>query len=188
MKNAIKGVLRLPKRHVSKLQSEPSAADGARIINAQSVRDAVMAALIVVILFSAMWSILSALINRIFPWMTLVLGLLIGLTVRRAGQGLDWRFPAIAASMAVLGALAGNIVVAAAFTATALDTTTLTVLRAVTTMTWPVFFDEVLTPADAVFALFAAAIAASYANRRLSRAEFLALRKWEKQQETAERS
>jgi len=188
MSDEIRDFLRLPKRHASKLESEPSAADGAQLAKAQSVRDAIMAALIVVVLFSALWSILSALIGRIFPWMTLILGFLIGLSVRRAGQGLDWRFPTIAASMAALGALAGNVVVAATFTAIVLDTTTLTVLRAVTTMTWPVFFDEVLTPADAIFALFAAAIAASYANRRLTRVEFIALRKWGKEQDDAERS
>jgi phosphoenolpyruvate carboxylase len=82
--------------------------------------------------------------------------------------------------MAVIGALVSNVIVAAAFTAQALETSTLTILRAVTSMTWPVFFDEAISAADVVFALFGAAIAAYYANRRLTRAEFLALRKWQK--------
>ena len=105
MSDEIRDFLRLPKRHASKLESEPSAADGAQLAKAQSVRDAIMAALIVVVLFSALWSILSALIDRIFPWMTLILGYLIGLSVRRAGQGLDWRFPTIAATRAALAEL-----------------------------------------------------------------------------------
>ena len=178
-------VFRLPKKHASKIRVEPSVDDGARLVRAQSVRDAITAGVIVVILFSALWSMASVLISRIFPWLTLVLGVLIGLVVRRAGRGLDWRFPVIAAMLAVLGALAGNVVVAAAFTAAEFDTGTLTVLRAVTVMTWPVFFAEVMTPADAVYALFAAAIAAFYANRRLSRAEYVALRKWEQRQTSA---
>ncbi len=186
MSDDFKNVLRLPKRHTSKLDSEPSAADGGRIVSAQSVRDAIVAALIVVLLFSALWAVLSVLINRIFPWMTLVLGLLVGISVRRAGRGLDWRFPVIAAGVAAIGALAGNVIVAAAFTAAVLGTTTVTVLGAVTTMTWPVFFDEVLTPADAIFALFAAGIAASVANRRLTRGEFLAVRKWDNELEGSE--
>ena len=177
-------VFRLPKKHASKVRVEPTAEDGARLVKAQSPRDAIMAGIIVVILFSALWAMASDLINRIFPWMTLLLGMLIGLVVRRAGRGLDWRFPAIAAVLTVVGALVGNIVVAAAFTADELGTGTLTILRAVTAMTWPVFFDEVMTPADGVYALFAAAIAAFYANRRLSRAEFLALRKWQQQAKT----
>jgi hypothetical protein len=53
------------------------------------------------------------------------------------------------------------------------------VLRNLTALTWPVFFDEVMTPADLVFALFAAGLAAFYANRRLTRAQYLAVRTWE---------
>jgi hypothetical protein len=34
-------------------------------------------------------------------------------------------------------------------------------------------------PADMVFALFAAGLAAFYANRRLTRAQYLAIRTWE---------
>jgi hypothetical protein len=69
-------------------------------------------------------------------------------------------------------------VVAAAFTADELNATTLEVLRAVTSMTWPVFFTEVVSAADIIFALFAAAVASYYANRRLSRTEYSAYRMW----------
>lgn len=157
---------------------EFGAEDGKRIVQRQSLREALVAGLIVVILFGILWAMLSTLSNRIFPWMTLVLGILTGLTIRRAGHGIDWRFPVLAALVTLFGAVAGNVVVAAAFTAAALDTSTLAVLGAVTNMTWPVFFDEVISAADIVYALFAAAIAAFYANRRLSRGEYLALRKW----------
>lgn len=173
------GALRLRKRHDAKVSIEPTLEDGARLAAAQSVRDAVMAGLIVIILFSALWAMASTLINRIFPWLTLLLGLLVGLAVQRAGRGLDWRFPVVAAVLAIAGALVGNIVVAAAFTASELDMHTLEVLRRATVWTWPAFFEDVMTPADAVYALFAAAIAGSYSNRRLDRSEYLALRKWQ---------
>jgi hypothetical protein len=173
-------ILRLPKRHEPKLTTGVTAADGARLVRAQSVRDAVVAGIVAVILFCILWSMLSVLINRIFPWFTLILGLVVGLVVRRAGRGLDWRFPVIAALLVALGALAGNVLIAAAFTAAEFETGTLTILGAVTSMTWPVFFAEVMTPADLVYALFGAAVAAFYAKRRLGRAEFFALRQWEK--------
>jgi hypothetical protein len=173
-------VLRLPKKHASKVRENPTPADARRLIESQSLRDAIAAGLVVIVLFSIFWAMLSSLANRIFPWMTLLLGILVGLAVRRAGRGLDWRFPVVAAVLAVAGSLAGNVVVAAAFTAPVLETSTLNVLRSLTAMTWPVFFAEVLTPADTVFALFAAAIAAFYANRRLTRTEVLALRNWHK--------
>lgn len=172
-------VLRLPKKHTSKIRVEPTADDGSRLVKAQSIGNAIAAGMIVVIVFSMLWAMLSDLIDRVLPWLTLVLGLLLGLVVRRAGHGLDWRFPLLAGVLAVLGALVGNIVVAATATAAEFETGTLTVLRAVTSMTWPEFFGEKMTPADWVFALFAAIIASVYAKRRLTRKEYLALRKWQ---------
>jgi hypothetical protein len=173
------GNIRLRKKHLPKVDREPTQDDAKRLRAAQSVRNAIMASLIAIILFSVLWSMLSVMLSRIFPWLTLLLGFLIGHAVRRAGRGLDWRFPVLAAVFALLGSLLANIVVAAAFTAPILGTTTLAVLSNLTVMTWPVFFDEVMTPADLVIALFSAGIAAFYANRRLTRTEYLALRTWE---------
>ncbi len=178
----IKSVLRMRKRHTPDVQTQAEPADGQRLIDAQSIRDSLLAGVVAVILFSIMWAMGSTLLGRIFPWMTLLLGVAVGLVIRRAGRGLDWRFPLIAAGITLVGSLAGNVVVAAAFTAEALDTSTLAILRAVTTMTWPVFFEEALSPVDSIYALFAAGVAAFYAQRRLDRAEFLALRKWEEEQ------
>ena len=179
----VKSVLRMRKRHTPNVQTQAEPADGQRLINEQSVRDAVLASLVVVIVFSVLWAMASTLLGRIFPWMTLLLGAAVGLAIRRAGQGLDWRFPLIAAGITVAGSLLANIVVAAAFTAEALDTSTLAILRAVTTMTWPVFFDEALSPVDFIYAIFGAGIAAFYSQRKLNRAEFMAIRKWEEEQD-----
>jgi hypothetical protein len=184
MSEKTKSVLRMRKRHTPDVQTRACAEDGRSLLQEQSIRDASLAAVIVLIVFSILWAMLSTLTDRIFPWMTLVLGVLVGLAVRRAGTGLDWRFPALAAAFAMLGALISNVVVAAAFTADALGTSTFTILRAVTSMTWPVFFAESVTSADVAYGLFGAAIAAFYANRRLSRAEYLALRKWQQKQES----
>jgi len=173
------GIIRLRKKHLPQVDRKPTLDDARRLRAAQSVRNGIMASLVVIILFSILWSMLSVTFGRIFPWLTLLLGFFIGHAVRRAGRGLDWRFPVLAAAFALLGSLLANIVVAAAFTAPILGTTTLAVLSNLTVMTWPVFFGEVMTPADLVMALFSAAIAAFYANRRLTRAEYLALRSWE---------
>ena len=182
----VKSVLRLQKRHTPRETVNLGADAGKILQQAQSPRNALIAGLIVIILFSVLWAMLSTLSNRIFPWMTIVLGIFVGLIVRHAGRGLDWRFPVLAAAITLLGALVSNIVVAAAFTAEALGTSTFTILRAVTSMTWPVYFDEVISAADIVYALFAAATAAFYANRRLSRAEYHALRKWQEEQDAGQ--
>ena len=132
-----KSVLRLPKKHRG-AADKVDKVNVAELLAQQSLRDAVVAGIIVIILFSILWAMLSTLVNRIFPWMTIILGVVIGLVVRRAGRGLDWRFPAVAAGLTLVGAVAGNVVVAAAFTADELGTSTFTILRAVTSMTWPV--------------------------------------------------
>lgn len=173
-----KKVLRIPKRHDPGGHETPTAADGQRLIDAQSVSQACFAAFIAVVLFSMLWAMVSTAFGRVFPWMTLLLGMFVGLAVRRAGHGIDWRFPLIAALFALAGSIIANVVVAAANTAPELDTGTFNILRNITRYTWPIFFDEVMTAADFVFAAFAAGIAAFYANRKLNRRQYQAVRIW----------
>ena len=175
--------LRLRKKHGTGARRDVTSADGKRLVDAQSIRNAVVAGMITVIVFSFFWVTLTEITNRVFPWLTVVLGFLLGHLIRLAGRGTDWRFPSIAAVMALAGSLIANIVVAASVTAEGFDTGTLQILQAVTSMTWPVFFDEVLTIADGFFAVIAAALAAFYSNRRLSRSEYLALRLWNEEQQ-----
>ncbi len=170
--------LRLRKKHGSGVRRDVSVADGERLVLAQSFLYGLFAGVITIVIFSVLWVALSSLTNRVFPWMTVVLGAMLGFAVRRAGRGVDWRFPVLAAALTLLGALLANIVVAASYTAETFDTGTLQVLRAVTSMTWPVFFDEVLTAADGFYALFAAGLAAFLANRQLTRSQYHALRLW----------
>ncbi len=129
-------------------------------------------------MFSLFWMTLTSLLDKVLPWFTVVLGILLGYAIRVAGRGLDWRFPALAAAMTLVGALIGNIVVAASVTADEFGIGTLQVLQSVTSMTWPVFIDERLNIADAFFAVVAAGFAAFYANRRLTRSQYYALRLW----------
>jgi hypothetical protein len=170
--------LRLRKKHSGDAAIGASAGDGQRIVNEQSIRNAVVAGIITVIIFSIFWVSLSDLTNRVYPWFTVVLGFLLGHSVRLAGRGVDWRFPLLAAVLALAGSLFANVVLAASVTADGNDISTLQVLQGVTTMTWPVFFDERLNVADGFFAIIAASLAAFYANRRLSRSQYHALRRW----------
>ena len=173
--------LRLRKKHGEGNKVDISAADGARLVHAQSFGSAVIASLVAVVLFCVAWIALTALTNRVFPWMTVILGVVIGLLIRRAGKGVDWRFPTLAAVMAIGGSIISNIVLAASTTAAEYDTGTLQILQAVTSMTWPVFFDEVWNIADGFYAIVAAGVAAFFANTRLTRTQFHALRLWREQ-------
>jgi len=170
--------LRLRKKHGSGERRDVEVRDGERLVLAQSMRNAFVAGLIAIILFCVIWTALSSLLNKVFPWMTVLLGVMLGFAVRYTGRGVDWRFPLLAGALALFGALLGNVVVAASYTAETFDTGTLQILRAVTSMTWPVFFDEVLTVADGFYAVLAAGLAAFFANRRLTRSQYYALRMW----------
>lgn len=172
-------VLRLPKRHAPGIDAPPDPALGRRLEGAQSPRNAVSAGLITILLFTVAWVLLTSLTGRVFPWLSVVGGLAVGQVVRFAGKGLDWRFPVLAAVLALAGALLGNVVISAAYTAGEFDTSTIRILSKVTHMTWPVFFAEVLTGADYVYAGIGAMVAAFYANRRLDRREYFALRQWQ---------
>lgn len=180
----IKSIVRLPRRH-QRAANNSIGVDASELVAEQSVRDAAVAGVVVIVAFSVLWVMLSTLVNRIFPWMTVLLGILMGLVVRRAGQGLDWRFPVLAAAMTLVGSLVSNVIVAAAFTAEELDSTTFEILRAATSMTWPVFFREVISAADVVYAAMGAGAAAFFANRRLTRGEYIAWRKWQEDRTNA---
>lgn len=173
--------MRLPRRH-QRTVYHADEIDVEALVADQSLRAAIAAGLIVIVMFSIFWVMLSTLVNRIFPWMTVLLGVFVGLVIRRAGRGLDWRFPVLAAAMTLAGSLFANVVVAAAFTADELDSTIFEILRAATSMTWPVFFREVISAADIVYAAMGAAAAAFFANRRLTRSEYIAWRKWQEDQ------
>jgi len=170
--------LRLRKKHGEGRGLDATAEDGARLVRAQSFRSAVVASLVVLIVFCLMWISLSMASNRVFPWMTVVLGGMLGLAIRHAGRGVDWRFPTLAALVALAGSVVSNIVLAASTTAGEYGTGTVNILQGVTLMTWPVFFDEIWNVADGFFAVVAASVAAFYANRRLTRSQFHALRLW----------
>jgi len=173
--------LRLRKKHGDGTRPDATADDGSRLVQAQSIRNAVIASLVTVLVFCLGWVLLSGATGRVFPWLTVALGIILGLVVRSTGRGVDWRFPLLAAGMALAGSLVSNIVLAASTTAAEYGTGTLHILRAVTSMTWPVFFDEVWNVADGFFGVVAASFAAFLAPRRLDRSERFALRLWREQ-------
>ncbi len=177
-----RSVLRLRKRHDPRLRERPTAADGAKLVQAQSVGHGLLAGLLAVAVCILLWVLVTDLNGRLLPWMPVLIGIPVGLAVRRGGQGFDWRFPLLAAVLTLGGALAGIIVISAGTTAAELDSSTWTILRNVTAWTWPVFFDEVLTAADAIFAGSGALLAAFFSFRRLDRREFQAVRLYEDEQ------
>ncbi|MEL7187364.1 MAG: hypothetical protein AAFN50_13180 [Pseudomonadota bacterium] len=176
-------VLRLRRRHGDGSQRTVTADDGRRLVQRQSERAAIMAGLIVIIVFCLLWVMVTDLFDTVYPWATVILGYLVGHAVSRAGKGVDWWFALIAALLTLFGSVLANVVVAASVSADELSSTTLAVLQDVSTTTWPIFFGVIWNIGDTAFAVFAAALAAFYSMRRLDRDEYYALRLWREEQE-----
>ncbi len=174
--DAPKQVLRMQRRHEPDPEPPPDTEIGRRLIAAQSTRAAVVAGLIVILGFCLLWVLLSQALDKVYPWFVLVLGPVMGMAVRRAGCGLDWRFPSIAAALTLVGAVIGNMAVAIAFMGSDIGGSVFVVLPTFTVGSLVDYVTATLTPADIVIAGFTAVIAAFYAMRRLTRRQYLALR------------
>ena len=155
----------------------PDLAVGQRLWDEQSLRNAFVASFIVIFMFTLFWAMLTALIGRSIPLLTLLLGAAVGLAVRRAGLGLSWPYPLIAAVMALFGSVVSGVLVAATVIADEIGSTTSAVLFEYSP-SLSAFVGEVLSPSDYIFAAGAAGIAAFYAMRKLTRRQYLAFRLW----------
>lgn len=150
--------------------------DPQALIASQSVTGAAVAGVIAVAVTCALWTALTVATGRVFPWFTIPGGMAIGLAVRRYGRGFDYRFPLIAVGLACAGALLGNLVIALPETMRQLDAGAWQVVRGLTWRSFELFFDEVITVVDYIYAGFSSALAAFYSRRRLDRHEAFVLR------------
>jgi hypothetical protein len=165
-------MFRLYQKHSRNLDQDVAPVSVEKLFAAQSIRAAVTSAIIAVICCNVIWAYTASLSDRFFPWVSILQGVVIGRGVRMYGRGLDWRFPAIAAAAAWIGAFSGNLIIALIFTAAETGP--------ITSSWWQVldsFFAKTVTIVDVIYALFAVALAMFYSKRRLNRHEVLALRK-----------
>jgi len=164
------------KKKSARAGGPPPRPDPQKLIAAQSLRGAIAAAVVATLLSSWFWMYVAILFGRVFPWFSILQGALIGLAVRRFGRGFDWRFPLTAGLVAWTGAFFGNLLIAIPATSDELGVTSLEVILGLTWWSFQVFFDEVITAVDHIYAFCAAAVAMFYSKRRLNRHEVFALR------------
>ncbi len=134
-----------------------------------------------VLVFGWVWARLSIETGRVFPWFSILIGMIVGLAVQRAGRGLDWRFPVIAAVLAWTGAYAGNLIVGIVETGRYIEARPLSVLAGLSRDTMENFFAKTVSTIDHIYAFCAAAVASFLAKRRLNRREVLAIRKMDRE-------
>ena len=151
------------------------------ILAQQSVGRAVTGGIVVVLLSGWIWARLSMETGRVFPWFSILIGMVIGLAVQRVGRGLDWRFPVIAAVLAWTGAYVGNLMIGIVETGRYIEADSFSVFAGLSRDTMENFFANTVSPVDHIYAFCAAGVAAFLAKRRLKRREVLAIRTIDKE-------
>lgn len=158
-----------------------------QLIAAQSVVRGLLGGLAMLILVHMAWAYSAVLLDRVFPWMTIVQGAAIGYGVQRMGLGLDWRFPLIAGALAFPAAFSGIFVVALGLTASASGSSILEVLAGLTPESLEAFVTGTISGVDVIFAFCAVAVATFFAKRRLTRVQSTALLAHQQERERSSR-
>lgn len=169
-------MFRLKQKHTQKLQNRLPPADGRQLLAEQSAGRALLGGLGAALVLCWGWALLSMTTSRVFPWMTILIGALIGLAVQRFGRGLDWRFPVIAVVISGGAAYAGNLMIGVMETGRYIEAETFRVIGGLSLDTMRNFFRNTINPIDHIYAFCACGVAAFFANRRLQRHEVLGLR------------
>jgi len=176
-------MFRLKQKHTPKPQARLPPADGSKLLAAQSLHRGLLGGIGAALLLCWGWALLSMASGRVFPWISIVMGGMIGVAVQRFGRGLDWRFPMLAAVLAAVAAYGGNLLIGVFETGRYIEAAPLRVLAGLSLGTMRNFFHNTIGPVDHIYAICASAVAAFFANRRLKRHEVLGLRTSEQRSE-----
>lgn len=168
--------LRLKRKHSREHGDRPEV-DVEKMVREQSLRRAVVGAVVAAALLNVLWVGLSLGLDRFFPWFSVIQGFLIGRAVQHYGRGLDWRYPVIAAVVAAGAAFTGSFLSALNLTGREFGTGALPLVAEIGWYTLSTFATREFGVVGTVYALMGAAIAAFFAPRRLDRYQESALRK-----------
>jgi hypothetical protein len=158
-------------------KNRPEPASAAHLLAAQNVHRGMTSTLVATLLVMLLWVYIALLFDRYFPWFSVVQGLLIGLTMQRFGRGLDWRFPLLAAALTAAAAVLGSFLVALFLTGREFGTGALSLVDEISVHTIATFLTRDFGVVGTIYLVFAAALAAFFANRRLLAGEAAALRR-----------
>lgn len=169
-------MFRLKQKHSQPSTRKYPKPDVGRILAEESLARGLLGSVAVAALLCWVWAVQSMTTGRVFPWFSILFGILIGFAMQRFGRGLDWRFPLVAALVAGIAAYAGNLMIGVLETGRYIDARPMQVIAGLSTDTMRYFFKNTVSPVDHIYAFCSAGVAAFFSNRRLNRREVLALR------------
>ena len=154
------------------------AVDVTRLVGEQSLRGALLGALLAWLLLNFVWVYGCLIFDHFFPWFSVIQGFFIGRAVQHFGRGIDWRFPLLAALTAAVAGFAGSFLSALFLTGREFDTSAVALVGEVSWHTITTFTSREFGAVGTIYAGMSAALAGFFANRRLDRYEAVALRKY----------
>ena len=172
-------IYRLRHKHAPSASAD---VDVQQLLAEQSVQRAAMGAALAVVLLTAVWVYAGLLFDQFFPWISVIQGFFVGRAVQHFGRGIDWRFPVLAATAAVIGALLGSFASALFLTGREFGMSPLPLLTEVSWHTVQTFVTREFGVVGVIYAGMAAAVAGFFATRRLTRQEAIALRRFNESQ------
>ena len=176
----VDSIYRLRHKHKPGAASE---VDAQALLAEQSLRAATGGAVAAVLVFTVVWVYAVMLFDQFFPWIAAVQGFFVGRAVQHFGRGLDWRFPALAATAAIVGAFFASFVSALFLTSREFGMSPLPLLSEISWHTVRTFAAREFGVIGVIYAATSAAIAAFFASRRLTRGEAIALRRSNQQED-----
>jgi len=169
-------MFRLKQKHSQPSKKKYPKPDVKRILAEESLLRGILGSVAVAAVLCWIWAVQAMTTGRVFPWLSILMGVLIGLAMQRFGRGLDWRFPLIAAVVAGVAAYAGNLMIGVLETGRYIEARPLQVIAGLSMDTMRYFFRNTISAIDHIYAFCSAGVAAFFSIRRLNRREVLALR------------
>jgi hypothetical protein len=175
-------MFRLKKKHSRPSRKKYPKPNVIRILAEESLLRGILGSVAVAALLCWIWAVHAMTTGRVFPWFSILIGVLVGIAMQRFGRGLDWRFPLSAGLVAGVAAYAGNLMIGILETGRYIEAQPLQVVSGLSVDTIRYFFRNTINPIDHIYAFCSAGIAAFFALRRLNRREVLALRTYKKEE------
>ena len=148
------------------------------LIGEQNFVNGLAAAVVATIAGALGWGVISVATGYMIGWVAIGIGVLVGYGMQVFGRGLTAKYSAVAAILAVIGCLAGNFAAQVMFVMKISGVSAGDVVAGLTIRDIIAFYTETLEVMDLVFWVLALGAAWSFAPRKLTPDEEMAMRAW----------
>lgn len=148
------------------------------LIDEQSFVNGLAAAVTATIAGALGWGAISVATGYMIGWVAIGLGVLVGYGMQVFGKGLTAKYSAASALLAVIGCLSGNLAAAVMFEIKNYGASVEEIFAGLTIDDIIAFYTETLEIMDLVFWALALGAAWSFAQRKLTPEEALAMQAW----------